>query len=80
MARNEKDTPVYEEPVKTEEAPIAFSAPITPEPQFTRSQLIESKKYAAYRDALAALLKDGDLYTTAEVEQQLDEFLNKEAN
>ncbi|CAI6087175.1 hypothetical protein [Cohnella sp. JJ-181] len=77
MARSEKEAPVYQEP-----AGLAASVdePVsTPAPQFTRAQLITSERYAAHRDALAALLQDGLLYTAADVEQRLDEFLNKEA-
>lgn len=76
MARTEKEAaPAYEEPVGQNEAPTN-----APAPQFTRAQLIVSERYAAHRDALAALLQTGELYTAAEVEQRLDEFLNKEAN
>lgn len=66
-----------EEPV---EQAVPADVPVsTPAPQFTRAQLVASERYAAHRDALAAILHDGELYTAAEVEERLSEFLNKEA-
>ncbi|MEK3993710.1 hypothetical protein MKY29_03060 [Psychrobacillus sp. FSL K6-2365] len=43
--------------------------------KFSKQQLISSKKYAFQRDVLNALLKDGQVYTFSEVDQQLNIFL-----
>lgn len=43
--------------------------------KFSKQQLIASKKYAFQRDVLSALLKDGQVYTFSEVDQQLNDFL-----
>lgn len=42
--------------------------------KFSKQQLISSKKYAFQRDVLNALLKDGQVYTFSEVDQQLNIF------
>lgn len=44
-------------------------------PAFTKAQLLASKRYAGRRDALAALLKDGNVYTLAEVDKALGQFM-----
>ncbi|MFC3802711.1 hypothetical protein [Cohnella sp. GCM10012308] len=74
----QKEELAYEEPTGLAvpvDVPASAAAP-----QFTRAQLIASERYAAHRDAIAALLQDGELYTAAEVDERLNEFLNKEAN
>ncbi|MCK1999374.1 hypothetical protein MPH47_19455 [Psychrobacillus psychrodurans] len=43
--------------------------------KFSKQQLVSSKKYAFQRDVLNALLKDGQVYTFSEVDQQLNDFL-----
>lgn len=42
---------------------------------FTKAQLLASKKYADRRDALSALLKDGETYTLEAVDKLLDQFM-----
>lgn len=42
--------------------------------QFTKQQLLESRKYRYRRDALEALLKDGGKYTHAQVDNLLEQF------
>lgn len=43
-------------------------------PKFTKQQLLQSQKYVNRRDALSALLKDGETYTHEEVERILQQF------
>lgn len=43
-------------------------------PQFTKEQLTKSYKYSHRRDALNALLKDGETYSFAQVDEILKEF------
>lgn len=43
--------------------------------KFSKQQLISSKKYTFQRDVLNALLKDGQVYTFSEVDQQLNDFM-----
>lgn len=44
------------------------------EATFTKEQLLNSKKYANRRDALAALLVNGKTYTLKQVDSLLDKF------
>ncbi|MEK3935929.1 hypothetical protein MKY41_11430 [Sporosarcina sp. FSL W7-1349] len=43
-------------------------------PTFSKAQLLKSKKYVGRRDALSALLKDGETYTHDQVGQILEQF------
>lgn len=43
-------------------------------PKFTKQQLLQSKKYAKYQDALSALLKDDETYTQEQVDDILEKF------
>lgn len=45
---------------------------------YTKQQILKSKKYSQ-KDALTALLRDGQRYTQEEVFKLLDDFLKKEA-
>ncbi len=45
------------------------------EAKFTKTQLVQSKKYRQYRDALTVILSDDASYTHKEVKQALDKFL-----
>ncbi|MEK5070256.1 hypothetical protein [Sporosarcina sp. FSL K6-1508] len=42
---------------------------------FTKQQVVGSKKYGRYRDVLNAILKDDKTYTRVEVEKKLETFL-----
>lgn len=42
--------------------------------RFTKSQLLKSKKYVDRRDALNALLKSDEIYTTSQVDEILEKF------
>ncbi|WP_102274093.1 hypothetical protein [Cytobacillus massiliigabonensis] len=42
---------------------------------FRKEQLVNSKKYAEYRDVLNAILIDGQHYTVAQVDEELKTFL-----
>ena len=44
---------------------------------YTKDQLLRSKKYAARRDLLGALLEDGKTYTTAQVDREINQFLKR---
>lgn len=48
---------------KSKESPAPSPA------KFTKQQLVGSKKYGRYRDALNAILKDGKTYTHLEIER-----------
>lgn len=43
-------------------------------PKFTKSQLVNSRRYIHRRDALNALLKDDELYSFAQVDDILKKF------
>lgn len=42
---------------------------------FTKSQILDSKKYANRRDALGAILADAEVYTVEQVDTLLDNFM-----
>lgn len=44
---------------------------------YTKDQLLRSKKYAARRDLLGALLEDGKAYTAAQVDREINQFLKR---
>lgn len=43
--------------------------------KFTKTQLLNSKKYAGKRDLISALLADDETYTTAEVDALIEKYL-----
>lgn len=43
--------------------------------EFSKQQLVESRKYANRRDLLKALLEDGKTYTIAEVDAAIEKFM-----
>lgn len=49
-------------------------------PTFTRDQLAASKRYAAQRDLVNALLEDGRQYTLAEVDKKIEAFQKGKVN
>ena len=53
---------------KTEE--VAAAAPL-----FTKAQLTASHKYAARKDLVGALLDDNKEYTTAQVDELIENYL-----
>ena len=62
MAKKDTETP---ETIKT--------------PVYYKEQFLKSKQYTAQqKDLLAALLEDGKKYTTAQVNESLNNFLKKE--
>ncbi|WP_343101371.1 hypothetical protein [Romboutsia sp. MSSM.1001216sp_RTP31141st1_G3_RTP31141_220114] len=46
--------------------------------KFSKEQLICSKKYKHRKDLLTALLKDDKTYSFSEVDELIDEFMQKE--
>lgn len=44
---------------------------------YTKEQLLRSKKYAARRDLLGALLEDGKAYTLQQVDKEINNFLKR---
>ena len=44
---------------------------------YTKDQLLRSKKYAARRDLLGALLEEGKTYTAAQVDREVNQFLKR---
>lgn len=51
---------------------------IKTETSFTKVQLISAKKYTHQRDMLNVLLKDESAYSFKEVDDLIEEFLQKE--
>lgn len=43
-------------------------------PIFTKAQLLKSQRYEQRRDALNVILKDGEQYTQAKVDELLTQF------
>lgn len=48
------------------------------ETKYTKVALVGSKKFEGRRDLLNALLDNGKMYTIAEVETAINNYLNKE--
>jgi len=48
-----------------------------PEPKFNKTQFLNSKKYAARRDIVSAVLQEDRLYTSGEVNSLIDNYLSK---
>lgn len=46
---------------------------------FGKEQLLKSRTYRDCRDALSALLKDGERYSHADVERLINEFMKGKA-
>ena len=46
----------------------------TKEKEYSKKQLVNSKKYASNKDLLQVLLEDNNLYTLAEVDKKIEEF------
>lgn len=45
------------------------------EQKFTRGQVLSSVRYRNRKDVVSALLEDGRMYTIAEVDRMVDEFM-----
>ena len=43
---------------------------------YTKTQILQSKKYRQYKDILAVILSNNKNYTHAEIKQELDKFLS----
>lgn len=54
---------------------MAKKIEIKKEDTFTKNQLIRSKKFKCYRDALNVILNDQKNYTISEVEKSLADFM-----
>jgi len=59
------------EPVDVEKVAEVVTSKL---PKFSKSQLVQSKKYIHRRDALNALLDDKEQYTFTQVDKILKEF------
>lgn len=47
------------------------------QPEFSKSQLLASARYAKRRDLVDALLAEDGKYTTSEVDEMIDKYLNR---
>ena len=43
--------------------------------RWTKSQLLQAERYAHQKDAVAALLKDGETYTVQEVDKIIGKYM-----
>jgi hypothetical protein len=48
---------------------------LAPVPTFGKEQILKSRRYEERRDLLAALLKDGERYSHADVQALVDGFM-----
>lgn len=46
-------------------------------PMYTKEQYLQSERYTPYRDALSALLEDDKAYTHDEVQNLVNDFMNR---
>lgn len=47
------------------------------ETKFSKAQILKSKSYADYKDLLAAVLIDDNMYTTENIQNIIKDFLGK---
>lgn len=66
-----KDIQAKVEPVNAEVVGEIITSKL---PKFTKAQLVKSQRYFHRRDALNALLKDGEQYSYAQVDKALKQF------
>ena len=66
-----KDIQTKVEPVNAEVVGEIITSKL---PKFTKAQLVNSRKYIHRRDALNALLKDGEKYSFSQVDNALKQF------
>ena len=58
---------------------VMETAPVTAaEPEYSKEQLLTSKKYAHRRDLIGALLVDGKTYTIKGVDKMIKDYDEKE--
>lgn len=50
---------------------------ILDETKFSKSQILKSKSYADYKDLLDAVLIEGNMYTTENIQNIIKDFLGK---
>ena len=43
---------------------------------YTKTQILQSKKYRQYKDILSVILSNNKNYTQEEIKQELDKFLS----
>lgn len=43
---------------------------------YTKTQILQSKKYRQYKDVLAVILSNNKNYTHEEIQRELDKFLS----
>lgn len=48
--------------------------------RFTKSQILASQKYVGRRDALGAILNEGDTYSLNEVDSLLEKFMKRKVD
>lgn len=47
------------------------------ETQYSKKQIVNSKRYSNYKDLLQAILKDDENYTTNEVDKKIENFMKR---
>lgn len=79
MAKNLKVDLTKNDEIAADENP-AFKAKKAPKAEFSKSQLISSKKFSDRRDILKALLSDNEKYTVDAVEQKITKYMKGQVN
>ena len=62
---------------KGKKAPAPMPAGVDQAPTFTKEQLVKSKTLGLPRDAVAAVLKDGEVYTKDHAVRLVRDFLER---
>lgn len=62
----------------TKKTAKAAEVPAAEETKYTKTALVRSGRFEARRDLLTAILDDGEMYTIAEAEKKINDYLNKE--
>lgn len=81
MAKNLKvDLTKNDEIAAADEKSTVFKAKTAPKAEFSKSQLISSKKFSDRRDILEALLSDNEKYTVEAVEKEISKYMKGKVN
>ena len=63
-----------------EEKQTAPAPKAAAEPKFSKTQLLSAKKFEGRKDAMTAVLSDGETYTVKEAETLYDNYMKGQVN
>ncbi len=66
--------------MKEEKQAVAPAKKAEYEPKFTKAQLLSAKRFEGRKDAMTAVLSDGETYTVKEAETLYDNYMKGQVN